>query len=111
MKKYLFVLAMIAALALALSGCEVTISGNNPNGPVGVTSPSSGPSGTAHFGRQTKTSGAVAHGGLPNSAFTPEALLPNVTLPGICTYGYTRTVRNVHVSDNDQVYDEYGIFL
>jgi hypothetical protein len=39
------VLAMIAALSLALSGCEVTISGNGPNGPVGVTNPSSGPKG------------------------------------------------------------------
>src|SRR6266446_8253705 len=110
MKKYLFVLAMIAALALALSGCEVTISGNSPNGPVGVTTPSSGPSGTAHFGRQTKTSGCVAHGGLPDSACTPGAIFPNATVQQICGYGYASSVRNVPFSEKDQAYAEYGIY-
>jgi hypothetical protein len=42
MKKYLFVLAMIAALSLTLGGCDITISGNGPISTVVVTTPSSG---------------------------------------------------------------------
>src|SRR5260221_13595068 len=71
MKKCLFVLAMIAVLSLVLGGCDITISGNSP---LVVTTPSSGSSGTAHLGKQTKASGCVAHGGLPDSACTPGAI-------------------------------------
>ena len=104
MKKYLFVLAMIAVLSLVLGGCDITISGNNP---VGVTTPSSG---TAHLGMRTKTSGCVAHGGLPDSACTPGAIFTNATVQQICTYGYTSSVRNVPFSEKDQAYAEYGIY-
>jgi hypothetical protein len=115
MKKYLSLLVLIAALSFVLSGCDVTISGNGPTGnnplsTVVVTTPSSGSSGSANLGKQTKTVGCVAHGGLPDSACTPGAIFPNATVQQICTYGYTRTVRNVPFSEKDQVYAEYGIY-
>ena len=115
MKKYLFVLTIVIALVVVLSGCDVTISGN---GVSGLSTPSSGsttggstsggPTGTA-LGKQTKTSGCVPHGGLPDSACTPGAIFPNATVQQICTYGYTHTVRNVPFQEKDQVYAEYGI--
>jgi hypothetical protein len=107
MKKCLFVLAMIAVLSLALGGCDITISGNNP---VVVTTPSSGSSGSASLGKQTKTSGCVAHGGLPDSPCTPGAIFPNATVQQMCGYGYASSVRNVPLSEKDQVYAEYGIY-
>jgi len=110
MKKYLFVLAMIAALSLTLGGCDVTISGNGPISTVVVTTPSSGSSGSANLGKRTKTSGCVAHGGLPDSACTPGAIFPNATVQQICGYGYASSVRNVPFSEKDQAYAEYGIY-
>src|SRR5260370_29482050 len=107
MKKYLFVLAMIAVLSLVLGGCDITISSNSRL--VGRT-PLSGTSGTAHLGKQTKASGCVAYGGLPDSACTPGAIFANATLQQICTYGYTSSVRNVPFSEKDQAYAEYGIY-
>jgi hypothetical protein len=105
--KYLYVLAILAASCLALSGCDVTISPSGLNIPAGITTPSSG---TAHLGKQTKTSGCVAHGGLPDSACTPGAVFTNATQQKICTYGYASSVRNVPLSEKDQVYAEYSIF-
>jgi hypothetical protein len=115
MRKYLSLLVLIAALSFVLSGCDVTISGNgttgnNPFSTVVVTTPSSGSSGSATLGKQTKTAGCVAHGGLPDSACTPGAIFPNAMVQQICTYGYTRTVRNVPFSEKDQVYAEYDIY-
>ena len=105
--KYLYLLALIAAFSLTLNACTVTIA---------PSSPSSGPSGTGtvatsapHFGVQTKTSGCMAHGGLPDSACTPGAIFPNATQQDICKSGYSRSVRNVPVSEKDQAYAEYGI--
>ncbi len=110
MKKYLFVL-LLASVLIVFSSCDVTVTSNGPNGPGGITAPSSGPppAGSAHLGKQTKTSGCEAHGGLPDSACTPGAIFPNATPEVICVYGYTRTVRNVPFSEKDQVYAEYGI--
>src|SRR6266487_7173563 len=103
--KYLSWLILVATLLLALSACDVTIPASNPLGTATYTT-----GGEPHFGRQTKTSGCVAHGGLPDSACTPGAIFPNATLQEICRSGYTKTVRNVPVSEKDQVYAEYGIF-
>ncbi|HKV59835.1 MAG TPA: HNH endonuclease [Ktedonobacteraceae bacterium] len=115
MKKYLFVLAILAALCILLSGCDVKISGNGSGGPITITTASSGsttgePAGSATLGKQTKTSGCVAHGGLPDSACTPGAIFPNATVQQICTPGYASSVRNVPFSEADQVYAEYGIY-
>src|SRR5712691_11445406 len=110
MKKYLFAL-LLASVLIVLSGCDVTVTSNGPNGP-GITAPSSGSpsSGTAHLGKQTKTSGCEAHGGLPDSACTPGAIFPHATVQQICTPGYSSSVRNVPTSEKDQAYAEYGIF-
>jgi len=101
--KYLYVLIILAALLLALSGCEITIS---PNNPLGGATPSSG---TLHLGVQTKTSGCMAQNGLPDSACTPGALLATGTKDAICKPGYAKGVRNVPDSEKNQVYAEYGI--
>jgi hypothetical protein len=67
------------------------------------------PPGSHQFGVQTKTSGCVAHGGLPDSACTPGALLSTGTKDAICISGYASSVRNVPDSEKNQVYAEYGI--
>src|SRR6266568_7670322 len=107
MKKYLAVLAILLAFSLVLSGCEIKISGNGVTTPVSTAIPSSG---SAQLGKQTKTSGCMAHGGLPDSACTPGAIFPNATVQQICTPGYSSSVRNVPTSEKDQAYAEYGIF-
>jgi hypothetical protein len=65
--------------------------------------------GSHQFGVQTKTSGCAAHGGLPDSACTPGALLSTGTKSAICQSGYASSVRNVPDSEKNQVYAEYGI--
>ena len=65
--------------------------------------------GSHHFGVQTKTSGCVAHGGLPDSACTPGAILSTGTKDAICKSGYASSVRNVPTSEKNQDYSEYGI--
>jgi hypothetical protein len=102
--KYLYLLALIAALSLTLNACTGTISPSSPSGTATVST------GAPHFGVQTKTSGCMAHGGLPDSACTPGAIFPNATQQDICRSGYSRSVRNVPVSEKDQAYAEYGIY-
>ena len=105
--KYRYVLTLIAGLALVVSGCSVTIS---PPGPATSSSGTvTSSTGEPHFGVQTKTSGCLAHGGLPDSACTPGAIFPNATQQAICKPGYSRSVRNVPTSEKDQVYAEYDI--
>ena len=105
--KYLYLLALIAALSLTLNACTVTIAPSSPSrSPSGTVTVATG---APHFGVQTKTSGCMAHGGLPDSACTPGAIFPNATQRDICKSGYSRSVRNVPSSEKDQVYAEYGI--
>lgn len=66
-------------------------------------------SGSHQFGVQSKTSGCVAHGGLPDAACTPGALLSAGTKEAICKSGYASSVRNVPDSEKNQAYAEYGI--
>lgn len=91
-------LTLALATALLLAACSAG----------GVTS-TGVTTGNPSFGVQTKTSGCLAHGGLPDSACTPGALMPNVTQQQICTPGYSSSVRNVPASEKDQAYAEYGI--
>ena len=112
MKKYLFLFTILVALVVALSACDVSISGN---GISGLSTPVSGSTtvgstGSAALGKRTKTSGCVAHGGLPDSACTPGAVFPKATVQQICTPGYASSVRNVPYSEAEQVYAEYGIY-
>lgn len=98
MKKYVCVLLLIAALSLASAGCgSVTI----------PAKPSS--SGGLHWGVQTKTSGCIAHNGMPDAACTPGDFMPTGTKAAICKPGYAQGVRNVPASEKNQVYAEYGI--
>jgi hypothetical protein len=99
----LYVLTVLAALSLVISGCNATMAPNLSS------TPSPNPSGTTHFGVQTKTASCMAHAGLPDSACTPGALLSSGTKDAICMSGYSRSVRNVPTSEKDQVYAEYGI--
>lgn len=95
--------------AIALSSCSVIrmFSSDSATSPAPPT-PKAGIVYT-HLGVQTKTSGCVPAGALPDSACTPGAIFPDATLSQICTPGYTRTVRNVPTALKDQVYAEYGI--
>lgn len=105
MKKNLSALALMLALLVIMSACNITISTNNgPNGSATVTS-----SGNPQFGNQTKTSNCMAHAGLPDSACTPGALISTATVQQICKSGYASSVRNVPTSEKNQVYAEYGI--
>ena len=112
--KHLYLPVVIAAvLSLALSGCDVVIntpsgtSGNGPygNGPSGTSSSGSAP----NFGVQTKTSGCMVRGPLQDPACTPGAIIASATTDMICQPGYARSIRNVPVSERDQVFAEYGI--
>ncbi len=71
-----------------------------------IGAPAAGP---ASFGKQTKTSGCQASGGLPDSACTPGDPLPNVSLAELCKPGYASSVRDVAEATKNQVYAEYGI--
>lgn len=105
MKKYVYALLVVATFLVVLSGCGSVAITVNPSG-----SPNAGTtSGTPNFGVQTKTSGCMAHNGLPDSACTPGAILATGTKNAICKPGYAKTVRNVPDSEKNQVYTEYGI--
>lgn len=61
------------------------------------------------LGTQIKTTGCIAHDGLPDSACTPGAIFTNATKEQICTRGYSQSVRNVPLEEKRRVYEEYGI--
>lgn len=105
MKKHLSALALMVALLVIVSACNVSISTTGSSSSPTVTTSVANP----QFGKQTKTSNCAAHAGLPDSACTPGAIFPNVTTAQICKSGYASSVRNVPTSEKDQVYAEYGI--
>ena len=74
-----------------------------------TTNPGGTSAGTPNWGKQTKTSGCIVHGALQDTACTPGDILPQATKSAICTSGYASSVRNVPVSEKDQVYASYGI--
>jgi hypothetical protein len=61
-----------------------------------------------NYGIQTKTSGCTANQVLPDPSCTPGAVLTTNTKI-ICVVGYTKTVRNVPLSEAKKVFAEYGI--
>jgi hypothetical protein len=100
--KYIYTLCIAAIVLLALSGCNVNVStGNQP-----ASTPTAA---KTHFGVQTKTSGCMARGPLPDSDCTPGAIFSTATTDQICQSGYARSVRNVPTSEKNQAYAEYGI--
>jgi len=98
--KMLAEFAILLGVVALLAGCDATI---------GTTETTTRTTGTHQFGVQTKTSGCVASGGLPDSACTPGAIFPDATKDKICQSGYATSVRNVPTSEKDAVYAEYGI--
>ena len=90
-------IGILLALAAMLAGCDIT------------SSASTSTPGNHQFGVQTKTSGCVASGGLPDSACTPGAIFPSATKAQICQSGYAGSVRNVPESEKNQAYAEYSI--
>jgi hypothetical protein len=101
MMKLLARYATLLAVTALLAGCGLTTTT--------ISTGTTGTSGTHQFGVQSKTSGCVASGGLPDSACTPGAIFPDATKDKICQSGYATSVRNVSTSEKDQVYAEYGI--
>jgi hypothetical protein len=97
--------SILIALVLLLAGCTVNVTTSGVNS--GANTPTSG--GQPHWGKQTKTSGCVAHNGLPDSACTPGDIIPSATKSVICKSGYAGSVRNVPDSEKNQDYAEYGI--
>src|SRR5260221_8652635 len=92
-QRYRWLCLVLAALIL-LAGCNVP----------SATQP------TSHqFGVQTKTSGCVASGGVPDSPCTPGAFFPGATKGQICQPGYPRSLRNVPESENTPAYDQNNI--
>ncbi len=71
--------------------------------------PAGTPSITVVLGTQTKRSGCHIAGALPDTNCTPGAVFTNVTEAEVCTPGYTKSVRNVPVSEKNEVYNEYSI--
>ncbi len=63
----------------------------------------------SQWGRQTKTSGCLASGALPDLACTPGNIFPEADQEKICAAGYSSSVRDVSDSVKDEVYAEYGI--
>jgi hypothetical protein len=62
----------------------------------------------AAYGVQVKTSQCAGNQALPDSACTPGAVLA-VSTATVCAVGYTKTVRDVPLSESKQVFAEYGI--
>jgi len=69
----------------------------------------SSPAPTAVLGEQTKTADCIVNGPFPDKECTPGAVFEGVTVKQICTPGYSASVRNVPISEKNQVYAEYGI--
>lgn len=112
MRKYLFWLVLIMAVAALSSACSSSSytgssSATAVTGGASTTPPSSARE--PNWGVQTKTSGCQAHSGLQDTACTPGDILPNVTKSQVCASGYARSVRNVPQSVKNKDYAEYGI--
>lgn len=101
--RFLWLAVMILLLG-ALAGCAV---GSQPGTPdSGLQVPLAN---TGEIGKRTKTSGCVAHNGLPDLACTPGATFADAGKDKICEPGYSSGVRNVTTRTKDEVYAEYGI--
>jgi hypothetical protein len=58
---------------------------------------------------RTKQAGCVVNYNLPDSACTPGAVIDGVTREQLCTFGYSKTVRDVSAQTKQVVYAAYGI--
>ena len=108
MRKIFARIPLIVVILFAGVGCTGLLNGVSSSD-AGVTPSAAGASGAPQWGHQTKTSGCVASGALPDPACTPGDIIPTATKDQICVSGYSKTVRNVPASEKDAVYAEYGI--
>lgn len=99
-------LRVVAAAVVLFSSAACLPSG--ATGPSTQT-PGTGGGGAPQWGVQTKTSGCLIQGALPDPACTPGDILPDATKDKICVSGYSSGVRNVPSSEKDAVYVEYGV--
>jgi hypothetical protein len=96
--------------SMTLLACTATVDLGTPQAPTSVPpSPVAPGSSVPALGQRTKTSGCVSNNGLPDSACTPGAIFEDAAVDQICTPGYSSSVRNVPLSEKDEVYAEYGI--
>src|SRR5262249_57328413 len=66
------------------------------------------PSAQPHVSVRSKTLNCVANQPLPDPACSPGAVLTTDTSV-ICVSGYTQTVRDVPISEKQQLFAEYGL--
>jgi hypothetical protein len=101
---------MLMLFVVILSACGPGMLDSPVNGSDSVPNAAGGLApAPAAIGNRTKTSGCVSKNGLPDSACTPGAVFPDVTVEQICKPGYSSNVRDVPTSVKNQVYEEYGI--
>ena len=106
----MILLLIIAGIYTLIQGPLKTSTAPSSGGVSNPPTSSAGSSSNApDWGHQTKTSGCVASGGLPDAACTPGDIFPDATKDKICVPGYTQTVRDVPESLKNKVYAEYGI--
>lgn len=58
---------------------------------------------------RTKLAGCVASYNLPDNSCTPGAVFEGVSKEQLCTFGYTKAVRDVSAQTKREVYAAYGI--
>jgi hypothetical protein len=111
MKTYLIRVVLIVVFLFSAAGCtELNSMISSAEAPsTSAPSTSAAVSGVPQWGKQTKTSGCVASGGLPDPACTPGDIFLDATKDKICVSGYSSSVRSVPASEKDAVYAEYGI--
>jgi len=100
----LSIVILASPVVLACSSATYLVTPLSPTQPAPST-----PERGISLGHRTKTSGCVSSNALPDSACTPGAVFPDVTVDQICTPGYSSSVRNVPLGEKDKVYAEYGI--
>lgn len=61
------------------------------------------------LGVRTKDTNCVVINSLPDKNCTPGAIIAGVTKEQVCTPGYSKAVRNVPLSEKDDVFREYGV--
>src|SRR5258708_21017038 len=106
LKKILSFLSSIAFLFVLIGYVFWQHSGGSSSPSLPTPPPASG---SAVLGIQTKIKNCMIQTAFPDPSCTPGAIFADVTKDEICTPGYSKTVRNVPLSEKDKVYAEYGI--
>jgi hypothetical protein len=108
MNKIVLYLLLIVVLAAVFYTLTAHTSGLQPL-PNALTAQPTVATSSAVLGIQTKFDGCVVNGPMQDTSCSPGAIFPSATKEQICVSGYSKSVRNVPVSEKNQVYAEYGI--